>query len=157
MKSLRRQTPRGDTVFCDDIRQEIGGKVSYIGIYRGAINFPNKLPATLSKLCFAISYVERIGESSDPVELRLFMPGDKEEKPTLVSQLPVEQMRKLPAPENFDSEDPAFAMIAHLQLTNVNLAEEGRIQVRAHRGDQEIRLGSIKVTSAHKEGEDEGN
>lgn len=37
------------TVFCDDVRHEIGGKVTYVGIYGGTM-FVNSFPAELPKL-----------------------------------------------------------------------------------------------------------
>lgn len=43
-------------VFCDDIRHEIGGKLSYIGVY-GERLIVSTLPATLPKLCLALKVV----------------------------------------------------------------------------------------------------
>ena len=37
------------TTFCDDIRQEIGGKISLIGVYNGVMYVP-QFPVTLPKL-----------------------------------------------------------------------------------------------------------
>ena len=42
-------------IICDDIREEIGRKFSYIGIY-GKDILVSKIPYTFPKLCFAISY-----------------------------------------------------------------------------------------------------
>lgn len=44
------------TIFCDDIRQEVGGKYSYIGVY-GSRLLISTLPATLPKLCLALKVV----------------------------------------------------------------------------------------------------
>jgi len=41
------------TIFCDDIRQEVSGKISYIGVYSGVL-FVKAFPATLPKLCIAV-------------------------------------------------------------------------------------------------------
>ena len=38
-------------LFCDDIRQEIGGKTSLMGCYHGDLLVP-KFPATVHQLCF---------------------------------------------------------------------------------------------------------
>lgn len=54
-------------IICDDIRQEIGNKVSYIGIY-GSDIFVSKLPFTFPKLCFAVSYRNVKGEDSFSIE-----------------------------------------------------------------------------------------
>lgn len=45
-----------ETLFCDDIRQEIGGKISLIGVYSGVLLVP-EFPATLPKMCVWINIV----------------------------------------------------------------------------------------------------
>lgn len=49
-------TPHVETLFCDDIRHEINGKLSYIGVYADALLVP-AFPATLPKLCVSIKIV----------------------------------------------------------------------------------------------------
>jgi len=44
------------TIFCDDIRQEIGGKFSYIGVYSAQMFVPS-FPITLPKLCLAMNVI----------------------------------------------------------------------------------------------------
>ncbi|WP_138918875.1 hypothetical protein [Nitrospirillum viridazoti] len=41
-------------VFCDDARQELGHKVSLMGIYTGDMVIEGKAPVSLPKLCIAI-------------------------------------------------------------------------------------------------------
>ena len=41
-------------VFCDDVRQEIGNKLSYLGIYGPNLIVP-EFPTTLVKLCCVFS------------------------------------------------------------------------------------------------------
>lgn len=45
-----------ETIWCDDIRHEVGGKFSLIGIYTGALFVP-KLPLTLPKLCLVLRII----------------------------------------------------------------------------------------------------
>lgn len=45
-----------ETLYCDDIRQEIGGKFSFIGVYSGSL-FVHAFPATLAKLCLLVRVV----------------------------------------------------------------------------------------------------
>ncbi|MGD0959257.1 MAG: hypothetical protein ABSB19_05555 [Methylomonas sp.] len=44
------------TIFCDDIRHELGGKVSYIGVYSGRLFLPT-FPLALPKLCLAMNII----------------------------------------------------------------------------------------------------
>ncbi len=41
------------TIFCDDIRHELGGKLSCIGVYSGRLIVPD-FPVALPKLCVAV-------------------------------------------------------------------------------------------------------
>jgi hypothetical protein len=50
------------TLFCDDIREELNGKVSLIGLYARDIIIHKDLPIKLSKLCFFTSVSEGSGE-----------------------------------------------------------------------------------------------
>ena len=147
MKSIAQDTPFGSTIFCDDIRHELGGKVSYIGIYAGEINSHRPLPITLSKFGFAIRYSERTGESTEEVSVGIYFPGDPEGEPSTKLKLPIQEMRsKTPDPELMKiSQDPLMTMISHIVLEGLVLKEEGRIKVRAYRGDLEIRMGTLLV------------
>jgi len=43
-------------VFCDDVRMEIGNKLTFVGVYQGVIEIQtDTLPASLPKLCVAVS------------------------------------------------------------------------------------------------------
>ncbi|MFC0709234.1 DUF6941 family protein [Azorhizophilus paspali] len=47
------------SLFCDDVRHEINGKTSQIGIYQGSM-YLDKFPAHLPKLCIIISAATHI-------------------------------------------------------------------------------------------------
>lgn len=44
------------TIFCDDIRQEVGGKLTYVGAYSGSM-LAEQFPIALPKFCIAVSLV----------------------------------------------------------------------------------------------------
>ena len=52
MKIASPSTPTGSTIFCDDIRYEINGKVTLVGVYAADMVLPNDFPVTLPKICF---------------------------------------------------------------------------------------------------------
>ncbi|MCB1821140.1 MAG: hypothetical protein KDI73_06110 [Candidatus Competibacteraceae bacterium] len=59
-----------ETLFCDDIRHEINGKLSYIGVYSGALLVP-AFPATLPKLCVSVKVVTPADEPLRSLTLRV--------------------------------------------------------------------------------------
>jgi len=97
MNYLPRVTPFGYTVFCDDIRNEIGGKTTLVGVYAGDLVLQSPLPASIPRLGVSLVYVERPGESDLPLSIRVYMPGF-EESPMMDTRLPaamVEQFRTI--------------------------------------------------------------
>ena len=145
MKSTTRNTPYGYTIFCDDVRQETGNKISHMGVYRGQLILNTPPPASLPKFLLVIYYFERPGESTEPVYLHVYLPGDAEDEPMFNQELPLDNARlKPPEPETPDS-DPLIAVISQIMIAPLELKSEGRIRVRAYRGDLEVRLGTLAV------------
>ena len=59
-----------ETLFCDDIRHEINGKLSYIGVYSGALFVP-AFPATLPKFWVSVKIVTPADEPLHSLTLRI--------------------------------------------------------------------------------------
>lgn len=59
-----------ETLFCDDIRYEIGGKLSYIGVYSDGLIVPT-FPVTLPKLCLVVKIVTPADEPLRLLRLRV--------------------------------------------------------------------------------------
>ncbi len=154
MKQVPYQTPFGFTTFCDDARYEISGKVSLIGVYAGVMFITTPYPATIPKLSLRVSYCEMPEESNAPVQIRIYLPGDADDKPHQTIDLP-EGFRNLPAqpfplPEGEPDVDRLKGMTFHIDLMNIQLTQNGAIRVRAYRGDERIKLGSLFVQSVYQ-------
>jgi hypothetical protein len=57
-------------IYCDDIRNEVGNKQSFIGVYRTNLYVP-KFPAALPKLCVVISVQTNKNEPFTSLKYRL--------------------------------------------------------------------------------------
>jgi hypothetical protein len=64
-----------ETLFCDDIRHEVGGKLSFIGVYSGGL-FVQAFPATLAKLCLSVKIVTPADEPLRSLKLRVLKDED---------------------------------------------------------------------------------
>jgi len=58
------------TLFCDDIRYETEGKLSFIGVYSGGLFVP-AFPVTLPKLCLSVKIVTPAEEPFRFLTLRI--------------------------------------------------------------------------------------
>jgi hypothetical protein len=63
-----------DTLFCDDVREESGNKLSYMGVYGGNLLL-ERLPAVLPKFCAVISLRLPAKTKSESVTFRLAKDG----------------------------------------------------------------------------------
>lgn len=60
------------SIFSDDVRHEVNGKTSLIGVYQGTMYIP-EFPAHLPKLCISISVVTPIDRPFENVVFKVFM------------------------------------------------------------------------------------
>ena len=59
-----------ETLFCDDIRHELGGKLSYIGVYSSGL-FVQNFPVTLPKLCLSVRVLTSANAPLQALTLRV--------------------------------------------------------------------------------------
>lgn len=70
------------TYYCDDIRHEVSGKLSYIGMYNGEM-IVSSFPATLPKLCIALKVVTPITKPMESLTIRITKNDDELQKITV--------------------------------------------------------------------------
>ncbi len=63
------------SILCDDVRTEMGGKLSLMGLYQKDIIF-NKLPAQLPLINFVI-FLDGIKSKFSKLSFKISIPGDK--------------------------------------------------------------------------------
>lgn len=64
-----------EVIYCDDVRQEIGNKQSFIGVYLGDLIVAEALPVVLPKLCLVSTLI--LPKSDDVTSARIrIMQGD---------------------------------------------------------------------------------
>jgi hypothetical protein len=146
-------TPYGYTIFCDDIRQEVEGKLTIVGAYGHQMIIYDNLPFILPKFGLLVNYFERPSESEESVDILVYLPGDVE--PSVVQRVEMEALRKAAGdspmvPEKFrgpDSFDPLLPVRVVILMSPLHLTAEGPIRVRARRGTETYRMGTLLVTS----------
>ena len=137
-------TPRGFVTFCDDVRREDNFKFFYIGVYSSGIVINSELPATLTKLCFVVSYIERRGESDEQVRIVVRCPWDEPGTPTAIVDFP-EDFRASAPPAVEGLEDPQSLMNITFNVAPFVVKSAGAITVMVERGAEEYRIGRMPI------------
>jgi hypothetical protein len=144
--------PFATTIFCDDIRPELGGKFSYMGVYFGVM-YVRKFPITLPKFCLAVTFYEpkELTERREvPVVVKIYFPNAGDE-PSIVGELgpPGKEALGLLPPSELPAEpDVPQLTIAHsiFMHSPFSVQEPGRIRVRCQYPDgTAIKAGSLRI------------
>jgi hypothetical protein len=141
--------PSGHSIFCDDIRYEVNGTRSLVGVYGDAINIASNQPVILPKLCIDITL--RIDQKMLPRTMGLlviFETEDFVETELAKAEFEFPEMEADSSVANpFVNRDGlAIAQLsAQMQAMNIVISENGRIKVRGVDGDDLIALGSLGV------------
>lgn len=134
----------GFSLFCDDIRPEIGGKYSLMGVYQADILFPSPAPFSVPKFGILVKYYETIDSRTDDLSLRVYLPGDQKDAPTLTMPVPRPEIGPRP-PDLEEDQERIFAATVPIMFAPLIVTKEGYIKVRMFRGDIVTNLGSLKV------------
>jgi hypothetical protein len=141
----------GFTVFCEDIRREIHGGVSLIGVVSGAISVSGQFPVNIPKFSFAVALLQRRPVFNPNVRVWIFLPGDDDQNASIQTALaepqPGATVAALNATTPIKEKDQAYATLnGHLTFAPLTLKTEGVIKVRAIIGEKIYRLGALFVS-----------
>lgn len=136
-----------ETLFCDDIRHEVGGKLSFIGVYSGGLFVP-AFPATLPKLCLSVKIVTPADEPLRELSLRIL----RDEETLQEIALDEEQLAAASdsAEEMTEGQRNERVQMAQFMLVFSTIQFDGpcTLRVRVQTEDGELRGMALKVDQA---------
>jgi|SRR5580700_9148584 hypothetical protein len=141
--------PFGATIFCDDIRDELHGKTSLIGVYGTELVSYDEFPLSLPKMGFYITVCFPVGGPliSD-VKLHVYLPQDKKGQPSYSSSLgwqTTAEDSSLPDPKVFPDPLGVIQFTTYVLLGPINIQKSGFFRVRLTHQDQEIKIGALEA------------
>jgi|SRR5262249_28117087 len=128
----------GYTIFCDDIRQEVAGKTSYIGVYQDNLITNAPFPMALPKFGISITvfYSPLKSKKISEIPFQVFLPG--EDAPALQGAMPLPEI-------SLAANEPTVRMTAHLILAPLHLKGPGTVRVEAKIDGSSMELGRLRV------------
>src|SRR5262245_26134847 len=145
MNSIQTPPINGYTLFCDDIRLEVNGKYTLVGVYGADLIVSASLPLILPKLGLLIHWTKPYDEHPEAVELVIYMPGDPDDSPS--HRIPVsiesaEQFKKKNEYPDADTpiEERRIGMTINLVFSPIELKKEGVLKVRMLYGGNVVKL-----------------
>lgn len=141
----------GTAIFCDDIRDEVGGKKALMGVYRGVLFYKEKLPIVLPRLGIFVRYFEEVGFFRDDIQINVWFPGNEYDSPG--HQVKIERNTISPNPsfkvedEPFPDSTPRTQFDIPILISPYVIERNGIIRVRAICGDTVTGLGTLQIGS----------
>lgn len=140
--------PSGYTIFCDDIRHEITGKTTLVGVYNGQLIVSGILPVTLPQICAAITL--RLTPPEQPLKAVVKIFRSDEIEPLFVFEADIEPVGAQLIPQPLPNLEPDALTFMQMgisaQIQSMVVNEPCALKVRAFIGDDEIRLGSLQIS-----------
>lgn len=139
----------GYSIFCDDIRNEAGGKLSFIGCYSSVMFVSRSFPFVLPKFCIHTFIVTSAEQPFQSVFIRCYVP--ERQAPVIDERIetpnvPTQRMMVSELEPQFRAPRQIVAS-ASLVLSPFDVLGPGLISVRAvvDGASEELSLGSIRV------------
>ncbi|WP_112794689.1 DUF6941 family protein [Rhizobium sp. SYY.PMSO] len=135
----------GYCIFCDDVRTEIGEKLSFIGVYSGVLMLP-EFPFSLPKFCVHVNLITLATEPYRSIVLRCIAPGDSQ--PLLEERLdPVQlnEQKELTDGSEADGIPINVVVGASLVFSPLRLRRPGLLTVSAIIDDKPAEIASLRI------------
>ncbi|MEX2166535.1 MAG: hypothetical protein WD852_05875 [Methyloceanibacter sp.] len=133
------EKPFGYALICDDIRNEVGGKVSLMGIYGTHLVVEERFPVRLPKLGFFIVMILPRALDIKTLSIRIYTPGnDDDDAPDIEGEVAIR-------PPTQEAKAPYLRFTQSLLFSEVVLDRPGKIRVRALCDGELIKLGVLFV------------
>ncbi|MCA3715523.1 hypothetical protein [Phenylobacterium sp.] len=139
------------TIFCDDLREEVGGKFSLMGIYRNILIPSAPLPISLPHFAAVVHFVEPATEEFKALTIRLYFPGQDENEPP-AAQVDIAADQNTAPPETDVPLDRQVRSLAiPFRIAPLKLETAGRLRVRIERDGEVILAGTLQILGGPQE------
>lgn len=138
----------GITVFCDDIRHEINGKMTLVGCYSSELNFSGPAPGVLPTFAALVSLRFPRGVNFETLILNVakIEGGESSEIFSAETKIASEAFLDESGNEEENIDDKVLSIVVPIQWTPLVFSGPAFLRVRAKLDTgQEVRAGSLKI------------
>ena len=134
------------SLYCDDIRHEINGKISYVGVYHGKLLVPS-VPVVVPKLCVAIFAVTSANEPFKKFSLKILKNDEKLVEQEISSEQ-LNQSSDVSGSTTNDKQDKIQVLNFLFQFSPFPIESNMKLRVRADTDKGELRAPGLIVEQA---------
>jgi len=139
-------------LFCEDIRQEVSGQVSLVGILPDGLHLPG-IPGMIPKLGMYVR--AHIPVDLEPTTAYIYVFGPDTER-TLVAQFDPEMIHRAQS-EARAMGLPIAGVINLITASPFTVEKEGRLSIEMDWGEERLYLGNISIKDVNQSSEPGAN
>lgn len=132
-------------LYCDDIRHEMGGKITFVGAY-GASLLVKEFPITIPKLCARLDLVTPASRLFERVDIQILV----NEKTIADVKLGSDELNKSQPEHHVSSgldDQPELAQTLHFDFvfSPIQLDAPGRLRIMVNTESEELHVLSLTI------------
>lgn len=128
------------TLYCDDVRQEVSGKMTFVGAYQGDLNVRRVEPTILPKLCIVVNIQTPKITPFKSLLIRV-LKDDSVLQEVALPQSIIDEIVDSPLSEN--KKYHTYGMI--IELLDMPVEESCTIRVRAQSESEELASAGLRI------------
>ena len=132
------------TIYCDDIRHEVSGKLSYIGVYSTSMIVAS-FPVTLPKLCVSVRIISPIQKPIESLTVRILEDDAVLQELVIDNEQLAKSRESIPNLASDEQQDSVQVFHAMTAFSPIHFDGPCALRVRAQTEDEEIRGLGLKV------------
>ena len=133
----------GFSIFCEDIREEVGEKFSWMGIFRKEITVPEDFPVFIKNFAIIIKYYEIVDLYKNDLIFRIYGTDDVVIAEQKIMRDSIVSWSLEPGSVAPDENLIGFEL--PFIFSPMVVSKAGSLKVRVYDGVEEVKLGSIRV------------
>lgn len=127
-----------EVIYCDDVRRELGGKLSFMGVYQGEMYVPG-FPIDLQKLCVHISAFAPVGNPFQKLTFRILKDDE------ILAEIPIHEDQLKAIAQAAPEADEEHTIIVKVGLNFVPLRLDGPCKLRIRAGTEAEELKGFNL------------
>ena len=134
------------SIFCDDIRHELGNKQSYMGVYFGSMQLPN-FPIILPRLCITLAIQTPKERPFKKLHIKI-LKDQSVLREALIPDEALEESDPRTGPPDPDRNDRIFVFNAAFAFSPFPIDEPTTIRIRVQTEDEELKAPGLRIEAA---------
>ncbi|MFZ1547157.1 MAG: hypothetical protein WAT12_08655 [Candidatus Nitrotoga sp.] len=134
------------TIYCDDVRLEVGNKQSLMGIYSGDL-LVSEFPVALPKLCIIVNLVTSIDKPLKELTIKVTKDNETLIEVPVTSEKLSEPQSSIVQNGDMNNTDRRIALNFTLTIAPFTIEKECILRVRAVTESGELKGNALKIKS----------